>query len=88
MTDELNQEGTIKLAPPFEFPLSENVVGRYGFKDAHVELRVKLPFPLSKLKKHYEASFTLEELKKLKEGVDKALMWAELEEGERGRMGA
>ncbi len=83
-----NPEKASALQPPFEFPMSNNVVGVYGFKDAHVDLRVKLPFPLSTLKKTFEASFTIEELKKLKDGVDKALLWAELEEAERERIGA
>lgn len=78
----------IKVGPPYEVAFSEKVKAQYGFKDAHVELVVELPFPLSTLKKTYNEKFTVKELKLLKEAVDKALMWAELPDFQRERDGA
>lgn len=86
MSDTTKPE--IKVGPPYEVAFSEKVKAQYGFKDAHVELVVDLPFPLSTVKKTYSEKFTVKELRQLKEAVDKALMWAELPDFERERMGA
>jgi len=76
-----------KAAIPFEVAFSENVKAKYGYKDAHVELEVGLPFPLSTLKKTYSERFTVEELRKLKKAVDQAIMWADLPDFQRDRDG-
>ena len=76
------------LETPYRFELSDDVCGYYGYKDGHVELEVKLPFPLSTLKKTFRQSFSVEELEKLKDGVDKAKMWADLPDFQRDRDGA
>jgi hypothetical protein len=81
-------QAEIKMATPYEMAFSEKVKGLYGYKDAHVELVVELPFPLSTIKKTYSEKFTVKELKQLKEGIDKALMWAELPDFQRERDGA
>jgi hypothetical protein len=78
----------IQVGPPYEVAFSEKVKAQYGFKDAHVELVVELPFPLSTLKKTYNEKFTVEELKQLKVAVDKALAWAEIPDFQRERDGA
>jgi hypothetical protein len=78
----------IKMGPPYEVAFSEKVKAQYGFKDGHVELVVELPAPLSMVKKTYNEKFTADEVKKLKEAVDKAVMWAELPDFQRERDGA
>lgn len=79
---------TATKAVPYEIAFSKQVKAKYGFKDGHVELVVDLPFPLSTIKKTYSEKFTLEELKQLKEAVDKAMMWASLPDFQRERDGA
>lgn len=78
----------IKMGPPYEVAFSEKVKAKYGYKDGHVELEVDLPAPLSMVKKTYNEKFTAQEVKKLKEAVDKAVMWAELPDFQRERDGA
>lgn len=78
----------IQMGPPYEVAFSEKVKAQYGFKDAHVELVVELPFPLSTLKKTYSERFTAKELRQLKEVVDKAVAWAEIPDFQRERDGA
>lgn len=85
--DPKTKTDRIKLGPPYQFDLSEKVRGFYGFKDGHVELEVELPFPLSTVKKTFRQSFSAEELAKLKEGVEKAHMWAQLPDFQRERDG-
>jgi hypothetical protein len=80
-------EETVTLAPPYKFELSENVQGYYGYKDGHVELEVKLPFPLSTVKKVFRQSFTADELRLLKQGAEKAVLWADLPDYQRERDG-
>lgn len=81
-------ETAVKSAVPYEVAFSDKVKAKYGYKDGHVELVVDLPFPLSTIKKTYSEKFTLEELKQLKEAVDKAMMWASLPDFQRERDGA
>jgi hypothetical protein len=76
-----------KTPVPFEVAFSDKVKARYGYKDAHVELVVELPFPLSTIKKTYSEKFTADELKQLKEALDKAMMWASLPDFQRERDG-
>lgn len=87
---KLDPEERKRAAPsePFEFPIVDGVVGLYGFPDAHVGLRVKLKFPFSVAKKYYEDSFTFEELSKLDEGIDKAVLFSKVPPEERDRIGA
>jgi hypothetical protein len=80
-------ETDVKLEPPYRFEFSENVAGYYGYKDGHVELEVKLPFPLSTVKKVFRQSFSADELKLLKVGVEKAVLWADLPDYQRERDG-
>lgn len=82
-----SKEAPIKFTPPFQFDLSEGVRGFYGYKDGHVELEVELPFPLSTIKKVFRQSFAVDELRKLKIGVEKAVMWADLPDYQRERDG-
>lgn len=77
----------VRVAPPYQFELSEDVRGYYGFKDGHVELEVDLPFPLNTIKKTFRQAFTVPELEKLNEGVVKAKMWADLPDFQRERDG-
>ncbi len=88
MTDKADTVAAPGLKPPFDFPLSEKVKGVYGFKDGRVELEVQLPFPLSTIKKTFLEKFTLEELLKLKDGVDKAVLFGQMPPEERERIGA
>lgn len=81
-------QADVKKAPvPYEVAFSDKVKALYGYKDAHVELVVDLPFPLSTIKKTYSEKFTVKELKQLKEAVDKAIMWADLPDFQRERDG-
>lgn len=77
-----------KAAVPYEVAFSDKVKAKYGYKDAHVELEVELPFPLSTIKKFYSEKFTVEELRKLKKAVDQAVLWADLPDFQRERDGA
>jgi hypothetical protein len=88
MTDPNDKSGTIGIAPPFEFPLSEKVRGVYGFKDGRVELEAQLPKAFHLVKKVFKETFTLEQLLKLKEGVDKAVLFGQMPAEERARIGA
>ncbi len=88
MTDKGDTVAAPGLKPPFDFPLSGKVKGIYGFKDGRVELEVHLPFPLSTLKKVFTEAFTLDELLKLKDGVDKAVLFGKMPPEERERIGA
>ncbi len=88
MTDKADTVAPPGLKPPFDFPLSEKVKGIYGFKEGRVELEVHLPFPLSTLKKVFTEAFTLEELLKLKDGVDKAVLFGQMLAEDRERIGA
>lgn len=81
-------QAEVKLGPPYEVAFSDKVKALYGYKDAHVELVVELPAPLSMVKKTYNEKFTADEVKKLKEAVDKAVMWASLPDFQRERDGA
>jgi len=81
-------DAEIKLAPPYQFDVSEDVRGYYGYKDGHVELEVKLPFPLSTVKKVYREVFTLTDFLKFMEGAEKAVMWGKLPDYQRERDGA
>lgn len=74
--------------PPFEVKFSEKVVAKYGFKDAHVELEVELPkIPLVKTK-HFKQRFEADEVRRLKEAVDAAVLWNSLPDYQRERDGA
>lgn len=74
--------------PPFERPLSEKVRGFYGYKDARVELRVQLPKAFWLIQKEYRENFASDELRKLKNVLDEAVLWADLSKEDRERMGA
>jgi hypothetical protein len=84
----MSDDVAIKLSTPYEVRFSDKTVANYGYKDAHVELVVDLPFPLSTLKKTFSEKFTVKELRLLKEAVDKAVMWADLPDYQRERDGA
>lgn len=63
------------LKPPFAVRFSDQVGGRYGYKDGHVEIDIVLPFPISAVKKSVSRSFDFDQAMKLKEGVDAAVKW-------------
>ena len=66
---------------PWMIALSEKVRVRYGFKDAHAELEVLLPF-----KKEYRHSFDETEIRQAQDAFRKAAAWADLPEAERRRL--
>lgn len=68
-------ESAPSLKPPFEIRLSDKVGGRYGYKDAHVEIDIVLPFPISTVKKSISRSFDFQQAMQLKDGVDAAVKW-------------
>ncbi len=72
---------------PFKFVVSDKVRGFYGFKDGHTELEVDLPFPFNTVKKTFRASFTPEEVQRVKDGICKAVDWAKLPDFQRERDG-
>ncbi len=63
-------EETIKLAPPFEIVLSENVKARYGYKDAHVDVELRLPAPISTVKEFYTRGFEDEYVRALAKALE------------------
>lgn len=78
----------LKLAPPWEVKLSDRVTGRFGYKDARVEVEIVLPFPFSKLKKTITITLTPEETKALAGAAAQAVLWNELPDFQRQRDGA
>ena len=79
-------EDAIKLAPPFEIALSDNVNGRYGYKDAHVDMTLKLPAPISTIKESFTQPFEDEYVRALAKTLDDAALLAEMPEEERARV--
>lgn len=81
MSDE-----AIKLAPPFEVVLSENVKGRYGYKDAHVDIELRLPAPISTVKETYTRAFEDEYVRTLEKALENAALLEEMPKEERSRV--
>ena len=76
----------IKLAPPFEIVLSENVKAQYGFKDAHVDVELRLPAPISTIKETYTRAFEDEYVQALDKALDDAARLKAMPEEERARV--
>ncbi len=79
-------DDTIKLAPPFEIVLSENVKGRYGYKDAHVDIELRLPAPISTVKEFYTRAFEDEYVRVLAKALGDAELLEAMPEEERARV--
>ncbi len=79
-------EDTIKLAPPFEVVLSENVKGRYGYKNAHVDMELRLPAPISTVKESYTRAFEDEYVRALAKALGDAALLDAMPEEERARV--
>lgn len=79
-------ELAIKLAPPFEIVLSENVKARYGYKDAHVDIELRLPAPISTIKKTYTRGFEDQYVRALAKALDDAALLEKMPEAERTRV--
>lgn len=91
MTDGKDKEGLegVRLTPPYVVDLSKGIKGRYGYKDAHVELEVSiLPSPWNKILKAYRQDFTFEEAKLLYAALGKAIEFGNLPDYQRQRDGA
>lgn len=88
MAEESSKEPDLKLAPPWEVKLSEQVSGKFGFKDGRVEVTILLPKPFSAIKKSVTLKLTPEEAASLKEALDKAVIWNSLPDYQRERDGA
>jgi len=90
MADEKDKPEKSIVRPPFVFEVDEDLSGKYGFKDAHGEVNIKVPKALSVIlmKKHLTLTLTLEKAKKLREGLTKFIMWGELPDYQRQRDGA
>jgi hypothetical protein len=73
---------------PFTESIDGDITGRYGYKDGHVDLSIRLPAPLSIVKKEYTHSFTEAEFLRFKASVDRIAKWFELPQDERERLGA
>ena len=79
-------EETLKLAPPFEIVLSENVKTRYGYKDAHVGVELRLPAPISTVKEFYTRDFEDEYVRVLAKALENAALLGEMPPEERERV--
>lgn len=74
--------------PPWEEKISDRLSGKYGYKDARVEILILLPPPLSAVKKTVSLTVSPDDLRRLKRAIDKAVAFADLPEDVRGREGA
>lgn len=74
--------------PPWEEEVSENLRGKYGYRDARTEIVINLPFPFSAIKKTVSLTVAPADLLRLKAAVDKAVAWAGLPDFQRERDGA
>jgi hypothetical protein len=79
-------EETIKLAPPFEIVLSENVKARYGYRDAHVDVELRLPAPISTVKESYTRGFEDEYVRALAKALENAALLEKMPPEERARI--
>ena len=73
---------------PFTESIDGDITGRYGFRDGHVELILRIPAPLSLVLKEFKRSFTEDEFLRFKASVDRISKWSELPVEERERLGA
>ncbi len=73
---------------PFTESIDGDITGRYGFRDGHVELVLRIPAPFSVVLKEFKRSFTEEEFLRFKASVDRIAKWFELSVEERERLGA
>lgn len=82
--DPMDETSRIQLKAPFEILLSDSIKGKFGFKDAHVELEVRIvKGAMGKLVKPFRQSFTIDEVRILKDALDKAIAWSNRPEAER-----
>lgn len=79
-------EGAIKLAPPFEIVLSKNVKATYGYKDAHVDVELRLPAPISTVKETYTRPFEDEYVQALHKALENAARLDAMPDDERARI--
>jgi len=73
---------------PFLESIDGDITGKYGFKDGHVELAIRLPAPFSIVMKEYKRSFREDEFIRLKAAIEKISKWYLLAPEDRARLGA
>ncbi len=88
LLEAMSEEERVRVKTPISVDLGGPVTGKYGFPDGHVELIVKLPFIFRLVCSAYTAVFDREEVTTLREALTKALLWSDLDEAERDRIGA
>jgi len=81
-------QAEIKLTTPFEVEISKELKGRYGYKDAHAEVDIKVPSPFSIVKKELTLKIDPEDAERLLEALKKWKMWKDLPDFQRERDGA
>jgi hypothetical protein len=73
---------------PFTESIDGDISGKYGFRDGHVELAIRLPAPFSIVMKEYTRSFREDEFQRLKAAIEKISKWYDLSPEDRKRLGA
>lgn len=86
--DPNEKSGEIRMVPPYEASIGERVKGRYGYKDARVEVDIVVPPPFSVIKKKLTLKLTAEEADQLYEALGKIKIWNQLPDYQRARDGA
>lgn len=77
-----------KSGPPFEIEISPELSGKYGYKDGHVEVLIKVPSPFNMIKKELTLHVAPADVNKLWTGLGQAKSWADLPDFQRERDGA
>lgn len=81
-------QAEIKMATPYEVEVSKELKGRYGYKDAHAEVDIKVPAPFNIVKKELTLKIAPEDAERLLEALKKWKMWRDLPDFQRERDGA